>query len=460
MNRREFLGTAVGTAAAIAASSATAEARPRFEMRGVYFHDGFDFDPPSHAPLHWDLDAWKRQIRWLKACGINTVEFATMLEFNRLPSTDLERRKIADRLKLLDEVHRMGMRFGYLLTNTVVSTVPPGEEPAHQLRNRAITLCPRQPGNFEKTLANPRFYMQTYREADFFEEFAADWGGCACGECGVPEYLRYVRALGEDLLTLNPKASLYANTWCIAFWGKDPTAKGWKGIFDREITGSREVIAALPDLPKNVGIGLPSHHHYRPLTFSEYGGQKQTPLFPEARDIDAVHRAGRKALAWPHFVMEDDAYRPKSWGIVHSEIRYLQALLRSLGRVGINSVLGNLYLPPLQLSNTYAYGQLLENPDRKPETLLQEFARLVVAKPDVAALTDILAWLENNSYWQQQMPADARLPSLSVTLDRTTAARAAATLRPNPHPALPLPVPAETWLADLLRSIGRMDWAA
>jgi hypothetical protein len=444
------------------ANAQTAQSAPRqaFDICGVYFHDGFTFDPHSHAPLHWDLAAWRRQIVWLKACGINAVEFATMLEFNRIPSTEVERRKIADRLKVLDEVHKMGMRFGYLLTNTVVSTVPAGEEPSDQLRNRAITLCPRQPGNFEKTIANPRFYMETYREADFFEEFAADWGGCNCGECGVPEFLRYVRALGEQLTTLNSKATLYADTWCIAFWGKDPASKGWKAVFDREITGSREVIAALPGLPKNVGIALPSHHHYRPLVFSEYGGRAKTPLFPERQDIDQVHRVGRKALAWPHFVMDDDAFRPNSWGIVHSEVRYIQALLRSLAQAGINSVMGNLYLPLLQISNTYAYGRLLEKPDSRPEEILKGFARLIVQKEDVDALTDVMAWMENHSYWQQQMPPDGRLPSLPVTLDRAGAARAVSALRPNPRPSMPLPIAPDAWLSDLRRSIGRMTWAA
>jgi hypothetical protein len=437
------------------------EARPRapFHLRGIYFHDGFTFEPETHAPLHWDFEAWKRQIRWLHACGINAVEFATMLEFNRIPSTPLEKRKIADRLKILDFVHSLGMKFGYLLTNTVLSTVPSAEEPSHQLKNRAKTFCPQEPGNFEKTLANPLFYMQTYKEADFFEEFAADWGGCECGKCGVPEFLRYVRALGEKLTSLNPKATLYADTWCISFWRKNPLAEGWKGMFDREISGSREVIAALPELPKSVGVALPCHHHYRPLAFTEYGGRAKTPLFPVSADVLRVQGAKRPLLAWPHFVMDDDAYRPKSWGIVHCEVRYIAALLQSLRRVGVDSVIGNLYLPLLQLPNTYAFGRLTEDPERKPEAILHDFACLIAHREDVGKLTDTLLWLENNSYWQQQMPPDGRLPDLPCTLNRAQAVQIAAAIRPNPKPSLPLPIAPESWLRDLRRSIDRMEWA-
>ncbi len=436
-----------------------AKPRPLFSLRGVYFHDGFTFEPQTHAPLHWDFEAWKRQIRWLHSCGINAVEFATMLEFNRVPSTPMEKRKIADRLKILDFAHSLGMKFGYLLTNTVLSTVPPDEEPSHQLKNRAVTLCPRIPGNFEKTIANPLFYMETYKRADFFEEFAADWGGCDCGLCGVPEFLRYVQVLGDTLATLNPKATLYADTWCISYWGKNPMAQGWKGMFDQEIIGSREVIAALPNLPRNTGVALPCHHHYRPLAFTEYGGRSKTPLFPVQADIRRIHEAKRQVLAWTHFVMDDDAFRPKSWGIVHCEVRYLAALLQSLNSVGIDSVIGNLYLPLLQLPNTYAFGRLTQDPMLTPETILHDFAGLLAHKDDTAQLTDVLIWLENHSYWQEQMPPDGKLPLLPSTLNRAQAVQSAAAIRPNPKPSLPLPIAPDVWLADLRRSIARMEWA-
>lgn len=380
LDRRTFVGgLAAGLAATAVKPAPAAPTRP-FRRRGVYFHDGFDAEPRRHAPLWWDEERWRRQIRWLLACGIDTVEFATMLEFSRIPSTDLERRKIADRLRVMDLAHSLGMRFGYLLSNTLVSTVPEGNEPGHQLRNRAVTLCPREPGNFERTMAIQRFFLETYRRADFFEEFAADWGGCHCGRCGVPEYLRYVRALAGDLAALNPKATLYADTWCIAYWGPDLAPRGWQPVFEREIAGSREVIEALPGLPRNVGLALPCHHLYRPLTFESYGGKKKTPAFPTAGDVRRARRGGRPVLAWPHFVMDDDAARAPAWGIVHSEARYIRALLLALRRAGIDQVIGNLYLPMLQLPNTFAFGRLTERPDRDPMEVLAEFARLVARR--------------------------------------------------------------------------------
>jgi hypothetical protein len=474
LNRRQFLGTAGAASAGLALTAAPRGeeaahspakrlARPPFATRGIYFHDGFSVEPKSHAPLYWDRESWHREIRWLHECGINAVEFATMLEFSRLPSTDLERRKIRDRLHVLEYAHSLGLQFSYQLSNTVLSTVPASEEPGNQLNDRAVMLCPRQPGNFEKTLGIQRFYLETYRHADFFEVMAADWGGCTCGQCGVPEYLRYVRALAERLAEIHPRARLYANTWSISLWGKptwgpNPDNGGWQEMFEREMTGSRQVIAALPALPANVHLALPCHHLYRALTFTLYGGKSKTRLFPTPEDVQHVRRAGREILAWPHFVMDDDAYRARSWGIVHSEVRYLGALLGSLRGVGIDRVMGNLYLPLLQLQNTFAYGRLLQDPERDPPSILHDFARLVAHRDDVAQLTEVLLWLENSSYWQQQMPPDGRLPNLSTKLTRETALKLAGDVKPNPAPELYLPIPAGAWLGDLRRSIERMNW--
>lgn len=465
MNRREFgqdclLGAAAAFSGARAAAQAPAAARSPFALRGVYFHDGFTVEPKHHAPLHWGREEWLREIRWLHACGINAVEFATMLEFNRKPQTEMERQKIADRLQVQELAHSLGLEFGYILTNTVVSTVPDNQEPAHQLLNRAVQLCPQDPANFARTVDLQTWYMQTYEKANFFEEFAADWGGCHCGKCAVPDYMRYVETFAKKLAELNPAARMYANTWCIAYWGPSPEEQGWLNVFKNEIRGSREVIALLPGMPANTHLALPCHHLYRPLVYQMFGGKKDTPVFPAPEDVAQVRAMGRDVLAWPHFVMDDDASRAPQWGLVHSEVRYIRDLLQRLEATGIDRVMGNLYLPYLQLSNTFAYGQLLRDTQREPSAILEDFARLVAHPEDVQHLAEILTWVENHSYWQEQMPSDGRLPELPCTLSLESAQQLAAAVRPNTSPELPLPYAAGEWLQDLQRSLVRMTWAA
>lgn len=463
MNRRQFIGSALagaGATLAVARNAAPqATAPPAFKLKGVYFHDGFEVEPRHHAPLHWGREEWLRQIRWMHACGINAVEFATQLEFNRKPQTPREHEIIENRLRVQRLAQELGLQFGYILTNTVVSTVPDGEEPGNQLLNRAVQLCPQIPGNFEKTIALQSWYMETYKQANFFEEFAADWGGCHCGKCSVADYMRYVKALAEHLQEINPQARLYANTWCIAYWGPGPEEQGWEKVFDNEIRGSREVIAALDGMPPNVHLAMPCHHLYRPLVYQTKGGKANTPVFPLPEDIAKVRAMGRDVLAWPHFVMDDDTGRPQQWGIVHSEVRYIRNLLQRLQSAGIDQVMGNLYLPWLQLSNTYAYGRLLEDPQREALGLLREFAGVVAKPDDVEKLTEVLAWLENHSWWEEQMPEDGRLPELPCSLDKAQALKVAAEIRPVHSPDMPLPYAPGEWLNDLQRSIERMDWA-
>ncbi len=467
MNRKEFNTVcALGAASLllpqpvlkVEVSMQPALENPPFKIRGVYFHDGFNVEPKHHAPLYWGREEWFREIRWLHACDINTIEFATMLEFNRIPQTELERRKIADRLQVLELAHDLGIQFGYILTNTVVSTVPDGEEPSHQSKTRAVQLCPQDPANFSRTIALQEWYMNTYGKADFFEEFAADWGACHCGKCDVSTYLRYVETFARRLQEINPQARLYANTWSIAYWGPSPEEQGWLSVFKNEIRGSREVMEQLHAMPPNTHLTLPCHHLYRPLVFQQYGGKENTPVFPTWDDVQKVKTLGRDVMAWPHFVMDDDISRAPQWGIVHSEIRYIRDLLQRLRATGIDRVIGNLYLPYLQLINTYAYGRLLNNPDLTAEQIIQDFACLVVIPEDAGCLAKILTWLENHSYWEQQMPLDGRLPVIPCTLDKTSALSELAKMHPNASLELPLPYPPASWLVDLTRSIERMDW--
>ena len=253
---------------------------------------------------------------------------------------------------------------------------------------------------------------------------------------------------------------MYANTWCIAYWGPSPEEQGWEKVFDNEIRGSRAVIDQLDAMPKNTHLALPCHHLYRPLVYTTKGGKSNTPVFPTRDDIKRVEAMGRGVLAWPHFVMDDDTGRAPQWGLVHSEVRYIRQLLQRLQETGIDQVMGNLYLPFLQLLNTYAYGRLLDDPQAEPAAILRDFAALVAHKEDVEQLTEVLVWMENHSYWEEQMPEDGRLPELPCALDKARALKAVATIRPNASPEMPLPYPPADWLKDVARSIERMTWVA
>ena len=89
--------------------------------------------------------------------------------------------------------------------------------------------------------------------------------------------------------------------------------------------------------------------------------------------------------------------------------------------------------------------------------LRRNFAKLVVVRDDVDKLVEVMIWVENNSYWEEQMPEDSRLPKLPVTVSTQRARKLAGEVRPNAKPAMPLPVSSQQWLEDLQISIEKMS---
>ena len=53
---------------------------------------------------------------------------------------------------------------------------------------------------------------------------------------------------------------------------------------------------------------------------------------------------------------------------------------------------------------------------------------------------DIIGPVGNQSYWEEEMPADGRLPHLPCDLNQQSALETARQIRPNPKPAMPLPI--------------------
>ena len=92
-----------------------------------------------------------------------------------------------------------------------------------------------------------------------------------------------------------------------------------------------------------------------------------------------------------------------------------------------------------------------------PIDLIRDFAKLVVVRDDVDKLVEVMIWVENNSYWEEQMPEDSRLPKLPVTVSTQRARKLAGEIRPNAKPAMPLPVSSQQWLEDLQISIEKMS---
>jgi len=96
-------------------------------------------------------------------------------------------------------------------------------------------------------------------------------------------------------------------------------------------------------------------------------------------------------------------------------------MLKKLRAAGFDRVMGNLYLPTLQILNAYAFGRFTISLETDPLAVLSDFARLIAHPEDAERLRDVLCWLDNHSYWNEQLPDDARESDFSCPLNKESA---------------------------------------
>jgi hypothetical protein len=390
--------------------------------RGIYINDGFVFEPKDICLYYWGFEEWKKAIDWFSSIDLNLLEFTTQIEFLRFPSTELEEKKIELMKNVIDYAHKKNMQVSYIVTTNVVSIVPKDEEPKGYIGDRFVQLCPQSKDYFLKTIDINKYFIEQYKDADIFEIFAGDWGGCQCGECNWETYLEYCKEYYGIIKGINKKASIYLNTWAIAYWSKPINKKSihdgeikrdpyWKEIFDNEISFSEKIIERMATLPYDFNITVPFHHFYRPLCLVQYD-EKNYPNWPNKKVVDKIHKMGRKIFAWPYFIVEDDPFRPDTFGKIHSEVMYLSNLIKKLFELNLDGIIGNI-CSSLSVINIYAYAKLILNPKLRRKDIFEGFADLVVEKQNSRNLTYLLEILDDCSSWYKQMPKEKRLLLIS-----------------------------------------------
>ena len=150
---------------------------------GVYIHDGFTFEPRDECPYYWGNEQYVRYLDWLRAAGVEVVEYCQQLGWYRYPTLPEELDRLRVRQKLVEEAHERGMEFWLILGTNLRSRLPAAQIPPGQLEvdDQLCTECPRIGDGFRRTAELSRYFARVFRGSDAFEVFAADWGGCRCG---------------------------------------------------------------------------------------------------------------------------------------------------------------------------------------------------------------------------------------------------------------------------------------
>lgn len=387
---------------------------------GIYIHDGFTFEPRAECPYYWGVPEYERFLRWLKAAGVDMVEYCQQLGWVRYPTLPEELDRLRARQALVELAHSLGLQFWLILGTNLYSRFPVDQVPPGQLaiRESDCTECPREPGGFERTAGIAQYYARVFRGADAFEVFAGDWGGCRCGRCGVEEYRRYVNWHAASLAQEQPTARVWANLWSISSWqgpryrsGSSMDRTAWRQLWDDEIALSQRFLDGLEQVMPQVGLAFPLHHWYRGFCQQCYR-QEELPFWPDRELLCNLRGRGRSLLAWTHFVVENDPYHGRLWGTISVRLRYLRQLCTMLNQVPFEAVIGNVY-SARQAVNLYALARFAREPSLTPERALSDFCREVARPEGQALLEDLLTYLENRDPWHDDLPEYRQLPPLS-----------------------------------------------
>jgi len=403
-------------------------------LLGIYVFAGerLTADSAENLPM--------RFMPFVRFCGYNTLEFSDYSfeypESERAKYLEASRARIAD-------VHREGLKvFIILLTNMSREWAGLHGEPRGDVLAKIMFDPVARPDAFKQRIADvQRSIEKGFSEADGFEVFAGDWGGCMGEGCGYKQYLSFGRAYAQVLRKLGLRPELTLNTWAIANWGA--TFDPYKMTFwDAEADLSQKVIDS--DISFADAVTLPGHNLYRGLVRTVYTeGHRSVPVWPDLASVQRIHAKGKRAYLWPHFIVDDDRGRKMTWRKVHFEVRYLKELAEKSRALGIDGVFVNAYNPPYQMGNIFAYGQLNRDLAQPVRTILSKFAALIAQQDSVGQLTEVLTFLENHSWWGNQMPVQYRLKPLPCKLGSYEEAMAALSqvspLRKSPAPLLMTP---------------------
>lgn len=385
---------------------------------GVYIHDGFTFEPREECPYYWGLPEYRRYLDWLAGAGVEIVEACQQLGWMRYPALAEEIDRLRSRQALVGEAHARGMQYYQILGSNLYSQLPWDRLPPGQLEiaEKDCVLCPQEGDGFTRTAELGRYFARVFRGADGFEVFAGDWGGCPCGRCGIDQYRRYVNYHAAHLAEEQPAARVWANVWSISSWqGRTgypgQATGGWRKVWDDEIGFSKRFLDDLDQVPAEVGVAFPLHHWYRGYT-QQFYRQDELPFWPDVPALEKLHAAGRRLLAWTHFIVEDDPYHGRLWGTLSVRLRYIKRLAGLLNAAPFETVMGNVYSARQGL-NLHGLVRFIRQPDLDVETVIGEFVQAVAEPSGQQLLRDMLVYLENRDPWHFDLPEYARLPALA-----------------------------------------------
>lgn len=358
---------------------------PSFEERAVYYNLAFD-QLGEQTPLNWDDADWERWIDKIVCCQLTHVYFCLWSDYLCFPDSpetagDDDRLRHERLQRMIRLAHRRGLKVGYLFAPT---TVPQALFKANREELEASivytehgfpVICSAADGEIEMNGRKWRgawelmteMYgrqLELLSEADLFQLWFYDPGGCLCGpekhDCRGHQADRMMQQVEHFFAVAreaNPECRFEVSLWPI-----------WAIEADYEIEYRDEFLAKLERFAKSQP-GLP-------LRISDTVSGPGTTL------IDA----SRLGIPSNAFVFPTN---------VESGCSLLTPMLAFLGDMvaegrehGVQSIHHMRIEEPMKFANTFTAARLFWDVEMPPEETVREYAGWV-ANGDKAAADQI-----------------------------------------------------------------------
>jgi hypothetical protein len=227
LTRRQLLARAAALPAV--SSELTSPSAPAVAERGVYLNIPSPLPPLT---IHdWDEREWSRYLDLLTASRFNRLYFYLwqneQSDFAADPAHKARNRRLHESLrKTIGLAHRRGMKVTFLFCPTFMPRVLWTQRPElhadiEYVRAGFPCLCPSRPASWSLMRDVYRHELEWFRQADGFQLWFYDPGGCMCAECRrdiTAPLVRQAEEFREMSRRIQPRAEFQISLWPVWEW--------------------------------------------------------------------------------------------------------------------------------------------------------------------------------------------------------------------------------------------------
>jgi hypothetical protein len=366
--RRQLLAVAAALPAGAAALSSvssdrSAPAAPAVAERGVYLNIPSPLPPLT---IHdWDDREWNRYLDLLTSVRFNRLYFYLwqneQSDFAADPAHKARNRRLHESLrKMIGFAHRRRIKVTFLFCPTFLPRTlwlqrPELHADIEYVRAGFPCICPSRPGSWSLMREVYRHELEWFRQADGFQLWFYDPGGCMCADCRrdiTAPLVRQAQEFREMVRRIQPRAEFQISVWPIWEWESRLKLRYGLQLLDRlkEQFGEEHRKIAITDSMDDPRTFLPAA--------KECGFRTQAFLFLTNVETPFV-------FLFPQF-------------------DYLKRTVARLAATGYTGAFVHSLTPGSKVLNTCLSGLALSNPAASEDELAYSVALLFTGRPEAA----------------------------------------------------------------------------